>query len=109
MANQPEKLIRILLDEDADPVIRDDAATDLGNYEDPEAEKALLEIACNPEEDDELSDCCGESLAEIWSRKEELDLEKFARLNNVARKIAASTLITLRKDWCQLLPPDDLE
>ncbi len=103
MARRPHDLIQVLLDEEAEFCDRDDAAIDLGQYDQPEAEAALIKVASNLDEDDDLSDSCGESLAEIWSRKHELDLEKLSTLNKVANQVAVTTLLSLRKDWAHLL------
>ena len=94
---QPEGLISVL----RDPKYRDDwddAAMDLGSYDEPEAEEALFEFAVSAATDDDLSDTCGEALARMWCRKGIVDPQKLKRLNPVARKIATGTIEALRPD-----------
>lgn len=66
---QPDNLIRVLKNEEAEFGDRDDAAMDLGAYDDPAAREALLNVARNPQTDEDLADRCGESLAEICLRQ----------------------------------------
>jgi hypothetical protein len=48
---------------------REEAASDLATYDQPEVESALGRAACDPLSDSALTEACGESLAEIWVRK----------------------------------------
>ena len=59
-------LKKILLDRKASLAERDDAAIDLGDFDDPEALDALMEIAVDPQEEDIILASCGESIALIW-------------------------------------------
>jgi hypothetical protein len=61
-----EELIRLLLDREARPSDRGDAAIELGRHDDPEVEDALLGIVRDPGSSAELTEDCGLSLAEIW-------------------------------------------
>ncbi len=68
-AEQPQGLIRVLLDRKAEQGARDDAATDLSAFDEPEAEAALVGVASDPTTDPDLAETCGASIAEIWCRK----------------------------------------
>lgn len=67
--NQPQGLIGVLLDKNAEIGDRDDAAMDLSSYDAPEVEAALIEIASDATVDEMILESAGESLAEIWIRK----------------------------------------
>ena len=82
---QPDGLISVLLDTNAELGDRLDAAMDLGEYDEPAAEQALLRIVLDTSADD-LADEAGNSLSEIWARKEKFDPELVARMHPEARK-----------------------
>lgn len=63
-----EEITKYLLDKTADLASRDDCALDLGAVDDPVAEKALIQVATDFTEDEDLIDSAGESLWEIWRR-----------------------------------------
>ncbi len=96
---QPEGLIRLLFDPEAEYGDRDDAAMDLAAYDELEAEAALVEVASNSATDPELADTCGESIAEIWERKNKLDLDVFKRLTPPARRIVVRWIELKRPAW----------
>ena len=62
---QPEGLISVLRDRNARGDERDDAAMDLGSYDDVSALNAVLAVAVDPDEDDTVAAAAGESLAEM--------------------------------------------
>ena len=86
---QPAGLIAVLLDADAPFGDRDDAAMDLGGYDEPEAEVALTTIVVDAAEDEELIDTAGESLWQIWNRQGKFDAALVARMHPAARKFFA--------------------
>jgi hypothetical protein len=104
-----EELIRLLLDREARPSDRGDAAIELGRHDDPEVEDALLGIVRDPGSSAELTEDCGLSLAEIWSRRDQLNVPLAATLPPPALRIALSVLKNRRPDWmdslAQLGPP----
>ena len=59
---------------------------DLSEYDEPEAEAALLEVALDQREDEGIADSAGHSLWEIWSRKGKFDQALIERLLPQARK-----------------------
>jgi hypothetical protein len=85
-AKQPEGLISVLLDTNAEFGDRDDAAMDLGEYDEPAAEEALLKVVLSQVEDDDIADTAGESLWQIWTRKGKVDSRLVARMHPAARK-----------------------
>ncbi len=89
---QPEGLICVLLDKDAEYGDRDDAAMDLAAYDEPEAESALIKVACDPEVYEGLADSCGESLGEIWVRRDATDKSIFKKLTPTAARILLGVL-----------------
>jgi hypothetical protein len=87
---QPQGLIEVLLDANGEYGDRIDAASVLAAYDEPEAEDARSRVATDATEDENLLDHCGESLAEIWSRKGTINAEVLAKMAAPARKIAES-------------------
>lgn len=92
-------LIRVLLEPAAAFGERDDAALDLGACDEPEAEHALLRVACDPSTDPKLADTCGEALGEIWCRKGKLNLEALQKLPEPARATALDVIESQRPEW----------
>ena len=68
----PQGLIHELLIKNGDVAGRDDAAMDLGAYNEPEVEQALIQVASDPETEPVVVRSCAESLVEIWIRRERL-------------------------------------
>lgn len=103
VSNQPRGLISVLLNPKAEFGDRSDAAMDLGEFDEPDAFDALMAVATNPEEDADLLDACGESLAEICSRRAQIDPDQFLKLQNPARTVFVAYLKQLRPDWAVLV------
>ncbi len=100
---QPAGLIHVLLDRSAEFGDRGDAALDLGAYDGPEVETALMEIAADATTDPDLAESCGESLGEIWSRKPTFDPALLSGLAPVTRTLARGILLHRRPEWRELL------
>lgn len=84
-------LIRVLQDKSIDLGIRDDAAMDLGTYDEPRVLEILLQTAMDFEEDEMILESCGESIKEIWLRKgaySPVALDRFAPAAQRACNIA---------------------
>jgi hypothetical protein len=105
---QPQSLIAILLDSRVDWAERDDAATYLISYNEPEAEEALFKVASNLVEDDDISGSCGECIAEIWCRSEELNLDKLHKLKPAALKEAVGIISVRKPEWMPTLHKEGL-
>lgn len=99
MHKQPDALVRLLLDKTAEFGDRDDAAMDLGRFDEPMAEDALFHVATDSGEDIDLVETSGESLAEIWCRKNKLDRDAINRLQPPALGILTAYLRTHRPEW----------
>lgn len=69
MTKQPAGLLSVLLDPGARSDERDDAALDLGDYDDPLVEAALFVVALKPDTPDVVVASCGESLGRLWARR----------------------------------------
>jgi hypothetical protein len=82
---QPEGLIGILLDRTARIDERDDAAMDLGGYDDERALAALIVIAASPSEPETLQSSAGTAIGEIWARTAVFDQAVFAQLTPIAQ------------------------
>jgi len=61
-------LVQLLTDRSARLDERDDAAIDLGGFDDPRAIDALIDVGSAADEERGLAATCGESLAQIASR-----------------------------------------
>jgi hypothetical protein len=92
MNEQASALIKILLDRQARLDERDDAASDLESFDEPEAAEALATVACSTEEDEVLVATAGESLAGIWVRAGVVPRATFEALAPPARAEAAAKL-----------------
>lgn len=96
---QWEKLVEILLDEEAADAERDDAAMDLSEYSHKNVAKALLIISNRDSTDDMIKASCGESLAMILVNNDRFDNEIYNQLRGIA-KIEFESYISLKKnDW----------
>lgn len=96
---QPDALITLLLDKTSEFGDRDDAAMDLSEFDDAMSENALLRVATASDEDTELIERCGESLAAIWCRKNKLDRDAIKRLQPSALEILTVYFRTHRPEW----------
>ena len=105
---QPQSLIAVLLDRSVDYAERDDAATYLIPYDEPEAEKALLSIASDLTEDDDIAESCGECVAEIWCRNNILSLDKLRNLKPAAFEQAIGIIGVQRPEWMPRLQKEKL-
>lgn len=62
-------LIRVLQDKSIDLGVRDDAAMDLGDYDEPRVLEALIQAAIDLEEEEMVLDSCGTSIMEYGQEK----------------------------------------
>ena len=92
MAEQPDGLMQVLLDGEAEFGDRHDAAMDLSAFDGEAVEKALASVACDQSADEDLADACGESLAEIWCRRNSLSEGVVVKLVPASLRIALATL-----------------
>ncbi len=80
-------MVAYLLDKSGDLGGRDDVAMDLSQFDLPEVEAALIEIATDQSEEEMVIDSAGESLWEIWQRQGRTPPpEVLAKMHPSARK-----------------------
>jgi len=82
---QPAGLISLLLDKTAEFGDRDDAAMDLGSFDQPAVVSVLATVASDPSEDDDIVARSGESLAKLWAERGSVDEGLFDRLRPAAK------------------------
>jgi hypothetical protein len=99
MKDQIELLIEILLDTNARIDERDDAAMDLGQYNDDRALNALLSIVLNPNEEKSIMDVCGESIAEIWVKRDYFDVNLYNKMVPLAQFELYSYIKGIKPEW----------
>lgn len=92
-------LVEILLDVNARVDERDDAAIDLGKYDDDRALNALLSIAIDPTAEPFIIDVCGESIAEIWVRRNHFDLDLYKKMNFSAQHEVYNYIAINKPKW----------
>jgi hypothetical protein len=78
-------LAKVLLDKSAPLADRDDAAMDLGAYNDDVALEVLIKVARDPTEDEMILSSCGTSIADIWYARGEGNREVLDSLTKEAR------------------------
>ncbi len=83
---QPQGLVAVLANRGNEFGDRHDSAMDLGAFDEPEAEAALLAVASDLLEDPDIADAAGESLSAVWSRKGKSEPGLVAKMHPEARK-----------------------
>jgi hypothetical protein len=104
----PQSYIAALLDPRLGWDVRDDYATYLIEYDEPEAEEALYLVASNPDESDDIAESCGEAVAEIWCRKGMLKIDALRKLKRAALVEAVGVIGALKPEWLPLLREEGL-
>ena len=99
MISQPDGLISVLLDRSAREDERDDAAMDLSLFSSDKVLNALYTVAIDENEDAMILDSCGESLANIWVKRNEIDKEKIRRLSEIAFFSAKQFIKGNKPEW----------
>jgi hypothetical protein len=102
MLNQVDQLINVLLDYTAREDERDDAAMDLGLYNDSRALSALAKVGINPNENSTVLDSCGESIAKIMLKQEKYDKELLDRLAAPAKYSAYAFIRETKPEWLNI-------
>lgn len=67
-------LLETLLNRDEPLELRRSAAVYLGHFDSEKALKSLIEFACDDSENQHLLVCCGDSIAEMWDRNRDFDI-----------------------------------
>jgi hypothetical protein len=103
MLDKVDLLINILLDDTAREDEKDDAAMDLGKYDDDRALVALSQVGSNPNEDAMVQDSCGESIAEILVTRGRYNKDMIDKLTPVAKDAAYSYIKATKPEWLNML------
>jgi hypothetical protein len=95
-------LIKILLDPNEEDVgAKDDAALDLGEFQNDEVLDACIQAASNPNEDNGVVDLCGENIGSIWIKKNAFDLDLFKTLPPWARNGIMVSIDSSKPEWVE--------
>ena len=106
--NVPYSYIDMLLDRSRGWAMRDDYATFMIDYDEPEVEEALFRVASDPTEDDDMAESCGEAVAEIWCRKGTLKIDALRKLNAAALEEALGIIKVRQPEWVSVLQREGL-
>jgi len=74
-SERAEFLLQTLLNHNEKLELRHIAAMYLGHFDSENALKSLIEFASNDHEDETLLISCGDSIAEIWDRNRDFDID----------------------------------
>lgn len=74
---------------------------DLAAYDDPEVEEALLATGSDASTPGTVASSIGESLAEIWLRRDRFNADAFERLLGEARHEAGARILVSQPAWLQ--------
>lgn len=99
MKDKVDLLIQLLFDSSASISDRDDAAIDLGNFDDDRVLNALISFATNSEVEDSIMDVCGESIARIWVKRKQFDAEAYKKLHPYAKHEAQGYIKENSPEW----------
>ena len=82
-----EFLLEVLLNSEESLELRRSAAVYLGHFDSEKALKSLIEFACNDSVNERLLISCGDSIAEIWDRNRDFDIDVvLAQVSNPAKE-----------------------
>jgi hypothetical protein len=94
-----EKLIEYLLDKNIDDATRDDCAIDLSNFPEEDVIAALIKVANNVSDEEMIRASCGESIASIWIKIDNIDFEALNSLEEPAFSEALGLIKTKKPQW----------
>ncbi len=96
-------LVKTLLNLTIDEGVRDDAAMDLEEYDDPAAIKALIKVALDENDDWMVQNSCGESIGGIWVRNGNFDKNCYDRFTQSAKSGVKVVVRSRRPEWLPFL------
>ena len=106
--NNSDDLIEILLDPNSSDAEKDDAAIELGEFNEKNVIDVLINVSNKLEYSEMVKASCGESLAFIWLKQQSLDYSDLKKLNGIAFHEAISLIKKNHKEWfdqfCKLFP-----
>jgi hypothetical protein len=82
----PHEMVAYLLDKSGDLGSRDDVAMDLGKFDLEEVENALIQVTLDHTEEEMIIDSAGESLWEVWTRRNKFNSELVEKMHPSAQK-----------------------
>ncbi|MFD0680353.1 MULTISPECIES: hypothetical protein [unclassified Paenibacillus] len=92
-------LIKTLFDVTASEADRDDCAIYLADFDDEETIQALFNAANDFNVSDMIRGSCGESLAEIWLRKQQIDFNLLLLLKGTALTEVLNLIKKDKLEW----------
>lgn len=95
-------LISVLIDSEARIDERDDAAMDLGEYDDDRALSALLMVGSDDSVDEIVLESCGESLGEIWIKRDFFPKEQYLQLMKDGQLGVRNALSYYKPEWIEI-------
>jgi HEAT repeat protein len=98
MKDTVQMLIEVLLDKNLREDERDDAAMDLGEYNDLRALKALIKVASDPDENMTVIDSCAESIGSILIERNEFDASVLDGLIPLAKELVIDFIRECKPD-----------
>jgi len=101
MVDRVALLIDVLFDPTAREDEKDDAAMDLGDYNDNRALHALLKIASNFNETDIVLQSAGESIGRIWVKQNQFDIEEYKKLHPDAQSEIYAVIQVNKPEWVE--------
>ncbi len=97
--DQIDYLIELLFDASARIDERDDAAMDLGDFDDDRALNALIAYATNENNEDFMMEACGESIARVLVHRDQFDINILNKLHPQAYHEAKSYIKGHKPQW----------
>jgi len=86
MSDTVDLLIKILFDKSAREDEKHDAVMDIGQFNDDRALNALVLIANDPSSNQTILDACGESIAQIWMKRNQFDIESYNKFPPIVQQ-----------------------
>ncbi|OKP72604.1 hypothetical protein A3842_22650 [Paenibacillus sp. P3E] len=97
--NRRELLLEILFVSTASEAEKDDSVIDLADFDDDEIIQALVKASNNNNVSDKVKGSCGESLAHIWLRRQDIDYDLLLHLNGIALTEVLSVIKNEKVEW----------
>lgn len=94
-----KEITNLLLDKTASYNEREHAAAVLNQYDSSEVKDALFRVANDLTENKWLRATCGSSLALIWMRINQFDLDSLLKLQDIAKVYAIDEINTYEPTW----------
>ena len=104
MKDNIDLLIDLLNDPEAREDERDDAALDLGDFDDERVLLALLQFVSTPKEEyDLVVQSCLDSIAQIMTRSDSFDLNVYEKLSEWNKRYVGRYIRNVKPQWTHLV------